>query len=175
MAPNDSARALRVRRARVVTIVVSFLLSIVYVDVLTATVACSSNEEGAACSRDTDCKGDRVCDNGKCVAVDSGSPIDSGSDAALDAPSDAQATDAPADVETDGLLADAESDAEPTDAPLVDALADGPPVDATLVDAPPVDAALVDAPPVDAALVDAPPIDAPPPPIDAPIDAAIDA
>lgn len=180
MAPSDPARALRARRARVVTIVVSFLLSIVYVDVLTATVACSSNDdEGAACTRDTDCKGDRVCDNGKCVATDSGSPIDSGSDAAA---TDGQVTDALADVETDGLLTDApldnEGDSEPTDALLADAPGDAPLVDAPLVDAPLVDAPLVDAPLIDAPLIDAAPVDAPfvdAAPVDANVDAAPDA
>lgn len=32
----------------------------------------SSGEAMAQCSKDTDCKGDRICDNGKCVAPDAG-------------------------------------------------------------------------------------------------------
>ncbi len=138
----------RWRRRPVVTLV-SFLLCLVYVDVLT-TSACS-NEETVSPTPGPDAQ---VTSDGP--AVDT-KPADTTVDSPADSENDTALADAPTDTTSDGL----------TDVPVdggVDAdLIDAPPsVDADLIDAPPsVDADLIDAPPpVDADLIDAPAVDA---------------
>lgn len=136
----------RARRTRLVTIAVSFLLSLIYIDVLTSTIACSEDSEG-------------------------GGTGGSLSDAQVDAPHDSDLPDSPSDGETDAPLTDAPlTDAPPDsdlpDSSLIDAPIDATPIDAG-IDATPVDAMPVDAMPVDAAF----PVDAAPIPVDAPPDA----
>jgi len=152
----------------VVTLLVSFVLCLVYVDVLTATVACSSDESHGSLVGDSGATPDAPFD---ASAHDSG-----GSDASHDASGDVLVTDAdldaePGDAAPDALV-DAPADAlvlsdSAPDAPaLLDAAVDGaldatPLPDASLVDGPPPlpDASLVDGPPPlpDASLVDGPP------------------
>lgn len=125
---TDDARA---RRTRLVTIAVSFLLSLVYVDVLTSTIACSEDQEGGA---------------------DAGNQTDAPHDSDLpDSPGDAE-TDAPL---TDAPLTDAPADSDLPDSSLIDAPIDATPIDAG-IDATPVDAG-IDATPIDAMPVDAAP------------------
>lgn len=123
----------RARRTRLVTIVVSFLLSLVYVDVLTSTIACSEDTEGGGGNQ---------------------------ADAQVDAPHDSDLPDSPGDAETDAPLTDAPVADAPPDSDLPDSSLIDAPVDA-LIDATPIDAG-IDAS-IDAAIDAAPiPVDAPP-------------
>lgn len=121
---DDNVRA---RRTRLVTIAVSFLLSLIYIDVLTSTIACSEDSEGGG-----------------------GSQADAQVDAPQDSPTDGKPDGPLTDAPEDGPLTDAPPDSDLPDSSLIDAPVDAlidAPIDALDIDAAVVDAA-IDAPPI---------------------------
>ncbi len=46
------------------------LLGLILTGGLISAVACGDSSSGDGCEKDTDCKGDRVCDDGECVDAD---------------------------------------------------------------------------------------------------------